>query len=84
MIYHTYFLLHWIADFLSDWTQRVKLDDVFSRKFQIWGTVPQDTKLGVLLLLLMINDLRTVVPMYKFVDDTILYRISNDVNDTLL
>ena len=32
----------------------------------------------------MINDLRTEVPTYKYVDDTTLYRVTNNPSDTLL
>ena len=78
------FLLHWVTDFLSSRSQRVKLGDILSSELEIWGTVPQGTKLGVLLFLLMINDLRTEVPTYKYVDDTTLYRVSNDPCDTKL
>ena len=34
--------------------------------------------MGVLLFLIMINDLRTEVPTYKYVDDTTIYRITNE------
>ena len=75
------FLLHWIADFLSNRSQQVKIGNIFSEKIDIWGTVPQGTKLGVLLFLLMIDDLKTSVPTFKYVDDTTINQISNDPND---
>ena len=78
------FLLHWIADFLSDRSQRVKIGDILSSSLSIWGTVPQGTKMGVLLFLLMIDDLRTLVPTYKYVDDTTLYKVTTDVKNTEL
>ena len=78
------FLLHWVADFLFNRQQQVKIGNFMSSKLAIWGTVPQGTKLGVLLFLLMINDLRTDVPTFKYVDDTTLYRISNKPQDTAL
>ena len=78
------FLLHWIADFLSDRTQRVKIGESLSDELEIWGIVPQGTKLGVFLFLLMINDLETNVPTYKYVDDTTLFKVTNDPNDKTL
>lgn len=78
------FLLHWVADFLFNRTQQVRIGRFLSSTLDIWGTVPQGTKLGVLLFLLMINDLRTDVPTYKYVDDTTLYKISKDPSDSSL
>jgi hypothetical protein len=76
------FLLHWVCDFLSDRTQRVKVGEVLSDVLDVWATVPQGTKLGVFLFLLMINDLKTNMPTYKYVDDTTIYNISNDPKST--
>ncbi len=72
------FLLHWIQDFLSDRSQRVRIGDILSGKLDIWGTVPQGTKLGIFLFILMINDLKTALPTYKYVDDITTFSISND------
>jgi hypothetical protein len=78
------FLLHWIADFLSDRSQRVRVNDCLSEVLQIWGTVPQGTKLGILLFLIMINDLVTRIPTFKYVDDTTLYSVGKNPECPLL
>ena len=51
--------IHLLNDFLLD----------------ILGNVPQGTLLGILLFLIMINDLETDLPTCKFVDDTTLFQV---------
>ena len=65
-------VLDWIADFLTDRKQRVKLAyDCYSDWGSVRAGVPQGTKLGPWLFLVMINDINVNgVNLWKYVDDT--------------
>ena len=65
-------VLDWIADFLTDRKQRVKLaHDCCSDWGSVRAGVPQGTKLGPWLFLVMINDINVNgVNLWKYVDDT--------------
>ena len=62
----------WIIDFLTDGTQRVKLgEDCLSEWRNVPAGVPQGTKLGPWLFILMIDDINTSnTELWKYVDDT--------------
>ena len=65
-------VINWIIDFLTDRHQRVKLaDGCFSEWGSVPSGVPQGTKLGPWIFIMMINDLAIDEPYFwKFVDDT--------------
>ena len=67
----------WVIDFLANRKQRVKLSaDCLSEWGPVPSGVPQGTKLGPWLFLLMINDLHIPnVQTWKYVDDTTVAEI---------
>lgn len=62
----------WIIDFLTDRRQRVKLgEDCLSEWRNVPAGVPQGTKLGPWLFILMIDNINTShTDLWKYVDDT--------------
>ena len=84
----------WIIDFLTDRTQRIKLgEDCLSEWRNVPAGVPQGTKLGPWLFILMIDDINTSnTELWKYVDDTTIAecvdkkkdsRIQSDVEELI-
>ena len=70
------FLINWIANFLTDRSQRTRIGSNFSSWRTTNGRVPEWTKLGPLLFLIMVNDLNISDDTVKFVDDTTIWEPS--------
>ena len=77
-------IIDWIASFLSDRKQQVRLGSIISSQSTPKGGVPQGTLLGPVLFLVMINDLNVPCQSLKYVDDTTLVCEGNDPTSTEL
>jgi hypothetical protein len=69
------FILSWIAAFLYDRHQRVKLGEHMAEWLPVNGGVPQGTRVGPLVFLFMVNDLLEGSNRSKFVDDTLSWEV---------
>ena len=65
-------ILRWMATFLLE---RVKIGNEYSHSGHPNGGVPQGTLSGPKCFLVYINDLRTTVPLYKYINGGMLFEI---------
>ena len=68
-------IIRWMAAFLLDRNQRVKIGKHYSQSGLPNGGVPQGTLSGPKCFLVYINDLETPVHLYKYVDDSTLFEV---------
>ena len=77
-------VLRWMASFPLDRTQRVKIGKHTSSIGKPNGGVPQGTVSGPRNVIMYINDLTKLAPMYKYVDDSTIFEIySGNVISTI-
>ena len=75
-----------LQDYLSNRTQRVKLDSTFSSWLKILLGVPQGSILGPLLFNIFLNDMLWFVEktdICNFADDNTIYSCAKSVNDVI-
>jgi ribonuclease P/MRP protein subunit RPP40 len=78
------FIIKWITSFLSRRQQRVKIGNVMSNWSTMIGGMPQGTWLGVYFFLVYINDLKSSVTLFKFIDDiTAIERIDKPCSSNM-
>ena len=78
-------LLHWIQDFLTNRTQRVRINDELSNSTRVLSGVPQGSVLGPVLFLIYVSDISSIVQNFAslFADDTKLFSYILEVQDNL-
>ena len=78
------YLVRWMAAFLIDRQQSVKIADTVSSIGYPNGGVPQGTLSGPKNFLVQIDDLQTPCPMFKYVDDSTVFYVCNNSSVPML
>ena len=73
-------ILRWMGSFLLNRTQQVKIGKTVSSVGYPKGGVPQGTVSGPRNFIMFINDLTTTAPIYKYVDDSTIFEVSQEKN----
>ena len=71
-------ILRWMASFLLNRTQHVKIGKNVSSVGYPKGGVPQGTVSGPRNFIMFINDLTTTAPIYKYVDDSTIVEVCQE------
>ena len=77
-------ILRWMGSFLLDRTQQVKIGKTISSVGNPNGGVPQGTVSGPRNFIMYINDLTTIAPIYKYVDDSTLFEVCHEGDNTCI
>ena len=73
-----------MGSFLLDRTQQVKIGKTVSSVGNPNGGVPQGTVSGPRNVIMYINDLITIAPIYKYVDDSTLFEVCHEGDNTCI
>ena len=78
------YILRWMGSFLLDRTQQVKIGKTVSSVGNPNGGVPQGTVSVPRNFIMYINDLTTIAPIYKYVDDSTLFEVFHEGDNTCI
>ena len=77
-------LMKWLANFLFERQQSVKIGDIISPTLRLNGAVPQGAILGLEAFIAIVKDMNSCLPIYKYVDDSTLSEIIQKGQETRL
>ena len=80
------YITNWLIHFLTNRSQRVKIDDVTTKFLSINRGVPQGTVLGPMMFTVLVNDIKavnTLNDLSKFADDVAIMAPVYDCEDSI-